>query len=430
MLLRFGVSNFCSIHHPIEISFVASRAIKDRGPQLFEYAPKRDALPVLLLYGANASGKTTLFKALISMRNHVLNSFAKRAPSDAIKHTPFALNEIAAKEPTRLECDFLLDGIRYHYGFEYDAVRYRKEWLYSYPEGQPRLLYERDSGNIDGISFGKNLRGQNRVIESFTRPNSLFLSTAAQNAHPHLSEVYRFFAEKLFFVSSSFSVQNTVRGLKGDLDPRIVSFLRMADTGITGARIQKVEPKQIEMLLYKDLSKALLPHLNNMIAGEVVMPDSPTPSQQLSLGHMTQSGEPVYLDFDTESRGTVRLITLLRMALQAIDTGGTLVVDELDVSLHTLLAREFVALFSRRETNPMGAQLLATTHDTNVLSSSYVRRDQVWFAEKASTGETAVYPLTDVRTRAGDNYEKAYLAGRYGAVPYLGDLGSEWDRDD
>ncbi|GAA0394977.1 ATP-binding protein [Brevundimonas terrae] len=421
MLLRFGVTNFASIRQPMEISFVASRAIKDRGPELFPVAPRRDALPVLLIYGANASGKTTVYSALRTMRSHVLSSFARRAPDARIEFTPFALDEESKDSPTVLECDFLIDQVRFHYGFEYDSKSYRREWLYSYPEGQPRLLFDRDV-KTKTISFGKHLKGQNRVIESFARDNSLFLSAAAQYGHQQLSDVYHFFAHKLLFVGSSFTVDGTVKNLSGELDPRIISFLKMADTGIAGARFEKVATNKDQLDLYQDISKVLLPRIlnsNEKFDGDF---NFPSHTSKLSLGHLGANGKPVYLDFNTESRGTVRLIHLLQTALKALDRGGTLVVDELDVSLHTLLAREFVAIFSRSETNPRSAQLLATTHDTNVLSSNYVRRDQVWFAEKSVYGDTTLFPLTDMRTRGSDNLERGYIQGRFGAVPYLGSL--------
>jgi len=280
-------------------------------------------------------------------------------------------------------------------------------------------MFERDL-EADTMSFGKHLKGQNRVIESFARDNSLYLSAAAQYGHSQLSEVYQFFAQKLLFVGSNFTLESTVKGLSGELDPRIISFLKMADTGIAGARFEKVNTDKNQLELYQDLTKAILPRLVSRDKIDDIV--FPTYVSKLSLGHIGANGEPVYLDFRTESRGTVRLIHLLQTALKALDRGGTLVVDELDVSLHTLLAREFVAIFSRRETNPLSAQLMATTHDTNVLSSNYIRRDQVWFAEKGVHGDTTVFPLTDMRTRGNDNLERGYIQGRFGAVPYLGGL--------
>lgn len=125
----------------------------------------------------------------------------------------------------------------------------------------------------------------------------------------------------------------------------------------------------------------------------------------------------------SESRGTLRLLRLLGPILDALDHGRTVVVDELDASMHPLLSAKILALFNSREANPRGAQLICTTHDTNLLSRDCLRRDQIWFTEKDSEGATHLFPLTDIRTRSTDNIEKGYLQGRFGAIPFLGNLG-------
>jgi AAA15 family ATPase/GTPase len=128
----------------------------------------------------------------------------------------------------------------------------------------------------------------------------------------------------------------------------------------------------------------------------------------------------VFFDLTNESDGTRRLLKLLGLAFQALDAGSLLIVDELDASLHTQACDEVLALFCDKATNPHGAQLIATTHDTNLLDSDFLRRDQVWFAQKDDEGATAVYPLTDIRTRSTDSIARGYLQGRYGAVPTFG----------
>jgi len=118
----------------------------------------------------------------------------------------------------------------------------------------------------------------------------------------------------------------------------------------------------------------------------------------------------------------LRLLKLLQPLLQTLDTGGLLFVDEIDSSLHTLIAQKLLNLFSSRSTNKNGAQLIATTHDTNLLCSDSLRRDQIWFTEKDRGGATHVFPLTDIKTRNTDNLEKGYLQGRFGAVPFVGPI--------
>ena len=140
----------------------------------------------------------------------------------------------------------------------------------------------------------------------------------------------------------------------------------------------------------------------------------------LELAHRGRDGEAIFLDLDLESAGTRRLLIVLGLAYRALDRGWLVCVDELDASLHTQASEAVLKLFCSRERNPKGAQIIATTHDTNLLKSSVLRRDQVWFTEKDPEGSTQLYPLTDIRTRKGDDIRRGYLQGRYGAIPFGG----------
>jgi AAA15 family ATPase/GTPase len=142
----------------------------------------------------------------------------------------------------------------------------------------------------------------------------------------------------------------------------------------------------------------------------------------IQLAHKGRDGSVVFLDLDSESAGTRRLLMLLGGVFSALDQGAPLLVDELDASLHTQACEAVLRLFCSPETNPLGAQIIATTHDTNLLRSPVLRRDQIWFTEKDAEGATHLYPLTDIRTRKGDNFEKGYLQGRYGAIPFAGQI--------
>ena len=138
----------------------------------------------------------------------------------------------------------------------------------------------------------------------------------------------------------------------------------------------------------------------------------------IELGHRGRDGKPVYFDLDRESAGTRRLLVTLGFAFRALDEGTALVIDELDASLHTHASEAVLKLFCSPETNAKGAQLVATTHDTSLMATALLRRDQLWFSEKGADGATQLYPLSDIRTRKGDNIERGYLQGRYGAVPF------------
>jgi hypothetical protein len=416
VLLRFGVSNYLSIRDYQELSFVAS-SLKDSGGDLISSPNLRESLlPVLLIYGANASGKSNILAAFRFYRSAILESQRKNLPSGRVPRRHFRLDEKYAKEPSRLDCDFTVAGIRYHYGFSATSQQFTEEWLFAYPQGSRQAWFQR---NGKEFKFGKHLRGQNRLIEDITRPNSLFLSAAAQSNHEQLTAIYNYFESSFkAIVSRDSSIQMTFNESSG-IDDRIVAFLRRADTGINSLRIKDLEvPKNSARFAEKFVK---------LVPEEFPDSEPPTPEnlfldKELSFGHATNSGRDVYFNSSRESRGTLRLLNLLQPIFKALDSGGFLSIDEIDSSLHTLLAKDIIGLFTSSNTNTKGAQLVATTHDTNLLCFPDIRRDQIWFTEKDKGGATHLYPLTDIRTRNTDNLEKGYLQGRFGAVPFLGSI--------
>jgi AAA15 family ATPase/GTPase len=194
-----------------------------------------------------------------------------------------------------------------------------------------------------------------------------------------------------------------------------VAFLSEIGTGVDGYRFTEAE-------MSADAIEVLTP-LRSYLAKqnpEAKVLDKLDKFHVIQLSHQSAQGEEVFLDFDNESRGTRRLLFLLQPAMRVLETGGVLIVDEIDASLHTKACEAIIALFSSKEKNRAGAQLIATTHDTNLLRSPLLRRDQIWFTEKGPDQATHLYPLTDFHTRQGDNIEKGYLQGRYGAIPFSG----------
>ncbi len=417
MLLRFGVSNFRSIREYAELSLIASGAIKDQGPDLLEWSEgKVRVLPGIVLYGANAAGKSSVYNVMSAMRSHVLQSYSKLGATANIPRNSFALDRTSNKEPTRFDCDFILDRVRYHYGFVFGDTRFLREWLYAFPSGHKRILFNRDA-EVPSIEFGKHLKGRNKLIEELTRPNSLFLSAAAQSSHPQLTPVYSFFERQLTGLGAGMNSRNIQNIIGRRNDPRLVSFLQLADTGIAGLKTKKVELDERSRKIFQTIRASLVADAVDNID---IVADEPKPGTEVMFSHTGFEEELFELPFVQESRGTQRLSDMALAAFTALDSGGTIFIDELDTSLHTLLSLKLLSLFMDKATNPHGAQIVATTHDTNILCSGLLRRDQIWFAEKGQSGSTHLYPLTDISTRNTDNLEKGYLQGRFGAVPYLG----------
>jgi uncharacterized protein len=415
MLLRLGIENFLSLRDSQAISLIPSALADDQKGLIRCPAAGGPLLPAAVIYGANASGKSNVVRALSFLRSAVLLSHSRGDQDTQIPREPFALDQKSAELPTRIDIDFVLEGIRYHYGFAATDKEFVEEWLTSFPTGRPQRLFKRENGRF---TFSRKLKGRNKIISELTRANSLFLSAATQNDHEELSKISRYIG--------SLRTNDTIAIQKGTLaarfsdaepDQRVIDFLRRVGTGVTDYRKEQRPLSDQTIALHRDIQQLFHKYVKDSLKDF----DKST-EVEFQLGHRGWDGKSVYLDLDRESAGTRRLLVLLSHSFRALDDGTLLVIDELDASLHTQACEGIVALFCTPATNLKGAQLIATTHDTNLLRSKYLRRDQIWFTEKDEEGATSLYPLSDIRTRKGDNIEKGYLQGRFGAVPYSGPI--------
>lgn len=406
MLLRFQVTNFRSFRSEQTLSMVAG-SFKDHAEAVFHPSGVEEGvLPVAAIYGANASGKTNVILALRFMRDAVRNSHARWEPDAPIELEPFAGDPAS---PITFAVDFLLNGVRYQYGFSTSTAAILEEWMFAYPAGKKQTWFAREKDKP--ISFSAKMPGDNRTIERLTRPNSLFLSAAAQNNHEALSPVFRWFSRSLAFVMggrSRISQRTIATCTDGESRDRMAQMLQFADLGIASLRVV-------------DWGQALL-------AAGGRAPEKE--AKEVIFSHQIGNSLQPFREFQ-ESRGTIAFLSSLAPILRALDGGGLLCIDELDHSLHPLLAIEVIRLFCDPKRNPKGAQLIFNTHDTNLLSADLLRRDQIWFTEKARDGASQLYPLTDFKPRREENLETGYLQGRYGAIPFLnpdGLLGHEEER--
>jgi AAA15 family ATPase/GTPase len=419
MLIRFAVTNYRSISDRQEISLVAS-SLRDSANSVLRtpQAGHLSLLPTAIVYGPNASGKSNLFNAIKFMKNAALHSHSQGDKDTKIPLVPFRLAPHTQKMPSMFEIDFYADDIRYSYGFSVINGKFDEEWLFSFPLGYQRILFER-KGN--SFSFGRLFKGQNRTISELTRENSLFLSAAHQNNHDSLKPVLDFFRNiKLYGnISGTGHGVNSLYEEK-DVDSRVVLFIEEMRSGINGFRKIERNFTEEEFKLRAGLNDLL--KKSSGIESDF-FEDTPDSKQKIiEFGHQSSGGETVYFDLEDESAGTLRLLVMLNRVFEALDTGSLVVVDELDASLHSQISEAIVSMFSDQRINRNGAQLIATTHDTNLLQSNVLRRDQFWLVEKSDFGASEIYPLIDYRTKATDNLERGYLQGRYRAVPRVRDL--------
>ncbi len=413
MLAEFRVENYRSFKDEQVLSLIAS-SDESKGKNSIEVGG-HSILKTAVVYGANASGKSNLIKALTCM-NDIIRDSAGYKPNAKLPVVPFLFDEKTKSAPTTFEATFFLEGIRYQYGFSATKEHIHREWLLAWPKGKEQKWFERDCEETEPY-FGPLLRGQNKSTWDKVKKNSLFLSVAAQWNHDQLSKVYGWLEgcfHDLPEIDDAIKITDalfTKKNVDGSLDfhDLAVEALRKADFGVSDFEIEKINLDDIE---FPDDTSVELQK-------EFLEQFSEYPPCQKTLYHC---GRKYSLDFDEESDGTRRFYSFLGPLFLSMAYGITIFKDELELNLHPLLMRELIN--SVRNTIIAGncAQLIFTTHDTTLLDPELFGRDQVWFTEKDEFGATQLYSLADYKesaVRKGEAMQKRYLAGRYGAVPIL-----------
>jgi len=414
MLIEFRVKNFRSLRDEQVLSMVASSDKSLLDTHAADTGLK--AVPHLLrsaaVYGANASGKSNLIKALQYMRGVVVESAALQPGQTFDRLQPFKLDATSVSQPTEFEVTFILSGVRYQYGFAMNSQRIVSEQLLVFKAFKPQRWFERHFDAISGkdvYEFGPSLKGAKNLWEGATRANALFLAVAVQLNSEALRPVFEWFANRLviFNEQSPLSPHFSVQMLKIEQQRKaICEFLRAADISISDI---EVATKQA---MVHTLNFDLATGKREDTTGEQAV-------DEVKFHHITDHGRAVF-DLMDESSGTRNLLFLTGPILDILNKGQTLVVDELDTSLHTLLVQAIVRLFHQSLVNTGGAQLIFTTHDTSLLDAyGLFRRDQIWFVEKHPDQSSSLYPLLDFSPRKNEALERGYLQGRYGALPLL-----------
>ncbi len=412
MLLEFRVRNYRSIRDEQALNLIASG---DKGLAATHVASTGlkaapHALRSVVVYGPNASGKSSLLRALDYMRAVVAESATVIQPGQTYNVQPFKLDPATAHRPTEFEITFLLSGVRHQYAFAMTPQRIVSESLLVYRSSKPTQLFSRQhvGGDGDDYEFSAYLTGPRKLWQESTRPNALFLSMAAQLNSEQLSPVFNWIVRNITFLPAGATVlPDFTTALLATEQGRasIRDFLSAADISI--ADVQAVPRKGMQAQWVMSASGLQASQEER----EFLMP---------VFEHSTPKGSAKF-ELHDESEGTQRLYGLIAPVLDCLRNGRVLVVDELDSSLHTLLVRRLITLFQTPALNPSGAQLIFSTHDTSLLDHTLFRRDQIWFTEKDADQATRLYPLTDFSPRKQEAWERGYLTGRYGAVPFFSD---------
>jgi AAA15 family ATPase/GTPase len=385
------------------------------------------------IYGPNASGKSNLLKAIQVLKNLVINSASRMQTGDKLPVEPFKLNRETAKKPSSFEVIFIHEKIRYEYGVSLNRERVFEEWLIAYPNEIQQNWFSReylpDNPELkldEGYkwSFGKGLKGEKKRIQRFVRSNSLFISHAAQNNHPQLTEVFDFFQDKiniLIHIDTPYILDDSNNT---NFQNQIAKLLSEADTGIADLKMEST-PETLNSSLTHFIQQEMENRGINITMKDITDVGK---LDVITIHKMNDSDQEVEFDIDDESDGTQRLFEIAGYWLYVLEYGEVILIDELDRSSHPVLSKALIKMFNNPEINKNNAQLIFTTHDTTLLDCEIFRPDQIWFTEKDNS-MTKLYSLFDFRPRENESLQKGYLLGRYGAIPFINGFkgGSEKD---
>lgn len=411
MLIEFAVENYRSIKNEVVLSLVA-----DNGKELLETnVTKSESTTVrrpiatvrsAVIYGANGAGKTNLLRAIGAMEL-IVNESAKGLTELPVES--FHFDEDYRIQPTTFDTTVIgPDGVRYRFGFKATKEAIVEEWLYAWPLGRVQKWYSRRKHKFD---FGEKLSGDKEVWRRATRPDALFLSTAISLNSEQLKPVNDWFTRNLRVSRyGRWNPSFTIDRYESGHGKSILRFLHSADIAISDVSISREEFNPD--MLPKDMPESLKRELEEKLSGKEL--------SSVFMTHVTDDGSTGEIDLDEESDGTQKIFALAGPWIDALENGYTVVLDELHDNLHPNLVRFLVDCFHNPRLNRKGAQLVFSTHETSILTNEIFRRDQIWFCERDGTLATSLYALNEFKVRPGVvNLERAYLSGRYGALPFI-----------
>lgn len=416
MLQRFVVENFRSINERLEMNFEANAGIKDDAADLISFTNTHvPVLNAVAVYGHNSSGKTNLLMALLRMRNMVLSS-VKLNDNDSLPYEPFLLTESEENRPTTFLIVFSKDSNTYNYEFSYTSSAIVSESLsVKMPGKSLKQIFTRSDSNFDFSDPSQ--KQQLNLTDEMLNKNRLLLSLTGQLGGLRSNEVIRWFSEDLSLISGiddemySEYTKHLIHENK-DMKEKILDFLKKMDLGFDDLITQKI-----------DFSKV---YFNPGTPREIIEEIKNRDLIEMKSIHNVydQKGNfvrTITFDFeDAESAGTNKLFRMAGPIVKAIENGLTICVDEIDAKIHPSLCQKLIYYFNKKETNPLGAQLLFTIHNTSIMSNKWLRRDQIWLTYKDEHSSTRVKSLMEVKQRdtlitprSDSNYEKQYLADNY-----------------
>jgi AAA15 family ATPase/GTPase len=432
MLIEFRVTNYRSIGEEQILSLVPAPKQKDYPRNILE-SGKHHFLNAVAIYGANASGKSNLLKAMATL-DMMINLSAHSSSTQKLPYDPFLLREGWSKKPSSFEITFLIGETRYRYGFEFNQLEIISEWLFRRFQAKKEVNLFQRSGDIIDVSSG--LKGSSKVVNAAieaTRPNALFLSTCDIFNIGEASDILKWFQH--YIVIDGLNTKNeaitTVKLCEDEsYNQKIKDYFSELNLGIVDLEIvaKDFDASDLEESIPEEFRRVLI----GALSGKKGYSASSKHFMYDEEGKKTTQRRTWKLE-ERESEGTKKAFHLSGPVIWTLMNGGVLIIDEIEAKIHPIMTLHTINLFLNQEININNAQLIFATHDTNLLSYAKLRRDQICFCEKNEWESTEFYSLSDFvylggngdlsstqKERPDTDKEKRYFEGRYGAIPVLG----------
>lgn len=405
MVLEIRLENFFSIYGEVVLDMRAARIQTKKALELEGNTFKcngEQMLKSVAIYGANASGKSNVIKAIRACVQMIFDSHNYNE-NTIFDFAPFKFGGIG--KPSRFNIRFLLDEVEYEYSFSMTKLEIITEELYYYPHGRRSLVFARDESkgpDKKNIYEFRSAISRPMDVASNTSKKTLFVSRASQMDRKIAKDVFQYFHEHFilnYYGYNSYSVEALLNQNKDSL----LRVLHVADSDIIDIQSQR-ELKPFTMATY-DLQN------NQILSRDEIQ------KMHLKIITFHRNNPEIPFDFyQEESLGTQALFYMMLTVMNIIKENKVLLIDEIDTSLHNKLVEYIISLFHQSE----AAQLIYTTHNTYLLNTNKIRKDQVYFVNKRNDGSSELYSLFDFKDfRENMDLEKAYMQGRFDAIPYI-----------
>ena len=425
MLIEFKFTNYRSFRDETVLSMEAM-GLGTYKSCLIPFRNKR-LLPAAAIYGKNGGGKSNVIRAFWLAVQFIRNAQRTQHENAAIPVQPFLLNDTSRNEPTSFEFIYTIADVKYVYGFSATKKEIFKEYLYYAPKGQLSMVFERDHQNFTFRDNSEKKRRQ--LISEAVGSNQLYFAIACTMNESACQKAMSWFRENIFFSRDYTDIPSQLieYSEKPDMLAAIKKYAENADVGIQDMNFEFRNEEIKDASNTGDIPSGIVAALTQFAkalsdisnTSEIKLQRSEVNATSYHKGLKSDGSEALFeLQLADESDGTRKLMALAPAIERALEFGGLLLVDELEKEMHPLMVEMIVSKFQSQSSNPNHAQIIFTTHDTELLNMNLLRKDQLYFADKSKKdGASELYSVSELQTPTNENIRKGYLLGKYGGTP-------------